>query len=188
MYPSVTMKNCLLVRPALALGVGVFLTTQTGAQATSRDADNVARHASHVADSLLALMTLGEKLGQLTQATAGYDQTGPSVDPGGEKQLRAGQLGSLLNLYGADAVRRTQRIAVEGSRLHIPLLLGYDVIHGMRTIFPVPLAIAASFDSSAAARMARISATEASAIGVNLTFAPMVDIARDARWWRIVPG
>ena len=188
MYPSVTMKNCLLVRPALALGVGVFLTTQTGAQATSRGADNVARHASHVADSLLALMTLGEKLGQLTQATAGYDQTGPSVDPGGEKQLRAGQLGSLLNLYGADAVRRTQRIAVEGSRLHIPLLLGYDVIHGMRTIFPVPLAIAASFDSSAAARMARIAATEASAMGVNWTFAPMVDIARDARWGRIVEG
>jgi beta-glucosidase len=133
-------------------------------------------------------MTLDEKLGQLTQATAGYNQTGPAVDPGGEKQLRAGQLGSLLNLYGADATRRTQRIAVEESRLHIPLLLGFDVIHGMRTIFPVPLAIAASFDSSAAARMARISATEASAMGVNWTFAPMVDIARDARWGRIVEG
>ena len=182
------MKTATLGRCLASLGLSVVLATQAAAQSAATGAATAARRAARIADSLLALMTLEEKLGQLTQATAGYDQTGPTVDPGGERQLRAGQLGSLLNLYGAEAARRVQRIAVEESRLHIPLLLGYDVIHGMRTIFPVPLAIAASFDSSAAARMARISATEATAMGVNWTFAPMVDIARDARWGRIVEG
>lgn len=182
------MKTATLGRCLASLGLSVVLATQAAAQSAATGAATAARRAARIADSLLALMTLEEKLGQLTQATAGYDQTGPTVDPGGERQLRAGQLGSLLNLYGAEAARRVQRLVVEESRLHIPLLLGYDVIHGMRTIFPVPLAIAASFDSSAAARMARISATEASAMGVNWTFAPMVDIARDARWGRIVEG
>ena len=106
------------------------------------------RQASRIADSLLALMTLEEKLGQLTQTPVGSDQTGPSVDPAGERQIREGKLGSFLGLYGADATRRAQRIAVVESRLHIPLIFGYDVIHGMRTIFPVPLATAATFDSS----------------------------------------
>lgn len=143
---------------------------------------------NRIADSLLALMTLEEKLGQLTQAPAGWGQTGPAVDAGGEQQVREGKLGSFLSLWGADATRRMQRIAVQESRLHIPLLFGYDVIHGMRTIFPVPLAMAASFDSAAAARAARIAAIEATAMGVHWTFAPMVDIARDARWGRIVEG
>ena len=133
-------------------------------------------------------MTLEEKLGQLTQTPAGADQTGPTVDAEGRQQVRDGKLGSFLNLYGAEVTRRMQREAVEGSRLHIPLLFGFDVIHGMRTIFPIPLAIAATFDSSAAARMARTAAVEATAMGVHWTFAPMVDIARDARWGRIVEG
>jgi beta-glucosidase len=89
---------------------------------------------------------------------------------------------------GADVVRKFQRVAVEESRLHIPLLLGYDVIHGQRTIFPVPLAMAATFDSAAAVRAARVAALEATAMGLHWTFAPMVDIARDARWGRIVEG
>jgi beta-glucosidase len=143
---------------------------------------------SRVADSILALMTLEEKLGQITQAPAGYGQTGPMVDAGGEQQVKEGKLGSFLSLWGADVTRRMQRIAVEQSRLKIPLIFGYDVIHGMRTIFPVPLALAATFDSTAAVRMARVSAVEASAMGVHWTFAPMVDLARDARWGRIVEG
>jgi beta-glucosidase len=143
---------------------------------------------SRVADSILALMTLEEKLGQITQAPAGYGQTGPMVDAGGEQQVKEGKLGSFLSLWGADVTRRMQRIAVEQSRLKIPLIFGYDVIHGMRTIFPVPLAMAATFDSTAAVRMARVSAVEASAMGVHWTFAPMVDLARDARWGRIVEG
>jgi beta-glucosidase len=133
-------------------------------------------------------MTLEEKLGQITQAPAGYGQTGPTVDAGGEQAVREGKIGSFLSLYGAEVTRKMQRIAVEESRLHIPLVFGYDVIHGMRTIFPVPLAEAASFDSAAAARSARIAAAEGSAMGVHWTFAPMVDIARDARWGRIVEG
>ncbi|MEO8337823.1 MAG: glycoside hydrolase family 3 N-terminal domain-containing protein, partial [bacterium] len=122
------------------------------------------------------------------QLPAGSDQTGPTVDVGGLQQIRDGKLGAFLNLWGADVTRRFQRVAVEESRLHIPLLLGYDVIHGMRTIFPVPLAMAATFDSAAAVRAARVAALEATAMGVHWTFAPMVDIARDARWGRIVEG
>jgi beta-glucosidase len=159
----------------------------TSAQSPT-DTGIVSRRAARIADSLLALMTLDEKLGQLTQAPAGFGQTGPTVDAGGERDVRAGKVGAFLSLYGADVVRRMQRIAVEETRLHVPLLFGYDVIHGMRTIFPVPLAEAASFDSAAAARSARIAAVEGTAMGVSWTFAPMVDIARDARWGRIVEG
>lgn len=139
--------------------------------------------ASRIADSVLALMTLEEKLGQLTQAPAGAP-----VSAADERLVREGKLGSFLGVYGVDAARRIQRVAVEESRLHIPLILGFDVIHGMRTIFPVPLGLAASFDSLAAVRAARIAAVEASAMGLHWTFAPMVDVARDARWGRIVEG
>ena len=133
-------------------------------------------------------MTLEEKLGQITQAPAGWGQTGPTVDAGGEQQVRDGKLGSFLSLWGAETTRRMQRIAVEQSRLKIPLIFGFDVIHGMRTIFPVPLAMAATWDSASAVRAARVAAVEATAMGVHWTFAPMVDIARDARWGRIVEG
>ena len=177
-----TLRSCFA-----SLSMTLVLAASATAQ-RSPTSPAITRNASRIADSLLALMTLEEKLGQLTQTPVGFDQTGPTVDAGGERQLREGKLGSLLNLYGADATRRAQRIAVQESRLHIPLLFGYDVIHGMRTIFPVPLATAASFDSTAAVRMARISAVEATAMGLHWTFAPMVDIARDARWGRIVEG
>ena len=162
--------------------------SEATAQRSSSDTGFITRRAVRIADSLLALMTLDEKLGQITQTPAGSDQTGPAVDAGGQQQVRDGKLGSFLNLYGADVTRRMQRVAVEQSRLHIPLLFGYDVIHGLRTIFPVPLATAASFDSTAAARSARIAAIEATAMGLHWTFAPMVDIARDARWGRVVEG
>jgi len=171
-----------------ALVITVALAISASAQRPATDAAAASRRAARIADSLLALMTLEEKLGQMTQTPAGFGQTGPTVDAGGEQLVREGKLGSFLNLYGADETRRMQRVAVEQSRLHIPLLLGFDVIHGMRTIFPVPLAVAGTFDSSAATRAARIAALEATAMGVHWTFAPMVDIARDARWGRIVEG
>jgi beta-glucosidase len=179
-----------------ALGWGLLLSVQSPelkAQGPVRvpvptDTAITSRRATRIADSVLRLMTLEEKLGQVTQAPAGYGQTGPTVDAGGEQQVREGKLGSFLSLWGAETTRRMQRIAVQESRLKIPLIFGYDVIHGMRTIFPVPLAIAATFDSAAAARAARIAAVEASAMGVHWTFAPMVDIARDARWGRVVEG
>jgi len=157
-------------------------------QATSPKPQAPSSQPSRIADSVLALMTLEEKLGQITQAPAGWGQTGPTVEAGGEQLVREGKLGSFLSLWGAEVTRRMQRIAVEQSRLHIPLIFGYDVIHGMRTIFPVPLAMAATFDSAAAVRATRIAAVEATAMGVHWTFAPMVDIARDARWGRIVEG
>lgn len=146
------------------------------------------RRAARIADSVLALMTLEEKLGQVTQSPAGWGQTGPTVDAAGEQHVREGKVGSFLSLWGADAVRRMQRIAVTESRLRIPLIFGYDVIHGMRTIFPINLAMAGTFDSAAVARAARVAAIEATAMGVHWTFAPMVDLARDARWGRIMEG
>src|SRR5439155_1540138 len=124
-----------------------------------------------------------EKLGQLNL---------PSVDnqpsPAQLEQVRKGLVGGFLNLAGAQATRDAQRIAVTESRLHIPLLLGLDVIHGYRTIFPIPLAEAATWDPAAAESTARAAAREAAAAGVNWTFAPMVDIARDPRWGRIAEG
>ncbi|MCU0627384.1 MAG: glycoside hydrolase family 3 C-terminal domain-containing protein, partial [Gemmatimonadaceae bacterium] len=139
-------------------------------------------------DSLLARMTLDEKLGQLTMAPGGSDQTGPTVPAGGDADARAGRIGSTLSFWGAARTRALQRIAVQESRLGIPLLFAHDVIHGWRTTFPVPLGMAASFDPASAERAARIAAVEAAAHGVHWTFAPMVDIARDARWGRIVEG
>ena len=143
-------------------------------------------------DALLAQMTLAEKIGQLNQYSAPFDVTGPAPTGGQQKtaydQIRQGLVGSMLNVTGADATRRAQQLAVEGSRLKIPMIFGYDVIHGYKTIFPVPLGEAASWDPAAVEQSARIAAIEASAAGLHWTFAPMVDIARDARWGRIMEG
>lgn len=139
-------------------------------------------------DSVLAGLTLEEKLGQLTQYRGEGTPTGPQVPAGGEDQIRTGKVGSFLGIHGAAYTRRMQQIAVEESRAKIPLLFAHDVIHGFRTMFPVPLAEAASFDTDEVQRAARIAAIEATAHGLHWTFAPMVDIARDARWGRIVEG
>jgi beta-glucosidase len=137
-------------------------------------------------------MTLDEKIGQLNQYSSNLDLTGPAPSAGDQKrvydQVRGGQVGSLLNVIGADATRRAQQLAVEGSRLKIPMLFGLDVIHGYRTIFPVPLGEAASFDMALVERSARVAATEAAAAGQHWTFAPMLDVARDARWGRVMEG
>ncbi|AHG89211.1 glycoside hydrolase family 3 domain protein [Gemmatirosa kalamazoonensis] len=156
------------------------LTTTLGAQPTDR--------ASRIADSVLKLMTLDEKIGQLVQAPGQWNQTGPAAPAGGEQGIREGKIGSFLSLWGAAETRKLQRIAVNESRLHVPLLFAMDVIHGWRTIFPVPLGEAATWDPTAVERSARVAAVEASAFGIHWTFAPMVDIARDARWGRIVEG
>lgn len=137
---------------------------------------------------LLARMTVEEKAGQLVQYSARAGMTGPGSMPDLAPLIRAGQLGSLLNVFGAAEARQWQQLAVETSRLHIPLLFGLDVIHGYRTIFPIPLGSAASWDLAAIERAERVAAAEASAAGVHWTFAPMVDIARDPRWGRIAEG
>ncbi len=137
-------------------------------------------------DALLKRMTLDEKIGQLVQYSAGY-ATGPGASNLKYDELAAkGQVGSFLNVIGADATNHYQHIAMEKSRLHIPILFGLDVIHGHRTTFPTPLALAASWDSSAIETVARMSAEEARADGIAWVFSPMVDIARDARWGRII--
>jgi beta-glucosidase len=139
-------------------------------------------------DSVLKLMSVDEKLGQLNQLSGVGDPTGPGGTAAGIDRIRRGEIGSLFNITGADTIAKLQHIAVEQSRLHIPIVFGLDVIHGYRTIFPVPLAEASSWDPSAAERSARVAATEAAAAGIAWTFAPMVDVARDPRWGRIVEG
>jgi beta-glucosidase len=139
-------------------------------------------------DDLIAAMTLPEKLGQLTMTTASYAVTGPVATTDLEAGIRTGQIGNVLNLYGPDAVRGAQRLALEATRLKIPLLVGMDVIHGHRTLFPIPLGETALFDPAAWEATAREAAREAAADGVHLTFAPMLDVARDPRWGRIAEG
>ena len=139
-------------------------------------------------NSLIAEMTLAEKLGQLTMTAADYAVTGPVITPLSEDAIRSGVIGNLLNLYGTEATRRIQKIAVEESRLHIPLLLGFDAIHGQRTVFPIPLAEAGLFDPVAWEATARVTAEECAGDGLHMTFAPMLDVARDPRWGRIAEG
>ncbi|MGA2539687.1 MAG: glycoside hydrolase family 3 N-terminal domain-containing protein, partial [Terracidiphilus sp.] len=137
-------------------------------------------------EALLKKMTLEEKIGQLVQYSAGY-ATGPNASNLKYDQLVSkGQVGSFLNVVGAEATNHYQHIAMEKSRLRIPILFGQDVIHGHRTTFPIPLAVAASWDPQAAETVARYGATEARADGVAWVFSPMVDIARDPRWGRII--
>ena len=139
-------------------------------------------------DKLMERMTLAEKLGQLTMTAAGYAVTGPVIAGDSTDSIRNGTIGSLLNLAGARHIHEMQRIAVEESRLGIPLLIGLDVIHGHRTVFPVPLAEAATFDPQIWERTAREAARETAADGVAMTFAPMLDVSRDPRWGRTVEG
>lgn len=139
-------------------------------------------------DSVLRLMTLDEKVGQMNQYNGDWAATGPITKDGDKQnQIRKGMVGSMLNVTGADHTRTLQEIAMQ-SRMKIPLLFGQDVIHGYRTIFPIPLAEAASWDLPAIENSARVAAIEASAAGVHWTFAPMVDIARDPRWGRVMEG
>ena len=139
-------------------------------------------------DKLISSMTLAEKLGQLTMTAAGYAVTGPVIAGDSTDSIRNGTLGNLLNLVGAKHVHDMQRIAVEESRLGIPLLIGFDVIHGHRTLFPVPLAEASTFDPHIWELTARESARETAADGLAMTFAPMLDVSRDLRWGRTVEG
>jgi beta-glucosidase len=165
------------VRAAAASGGSAHENPYTGT--TRRDIDLQAR-------DILGQMTLSEKVGQLVEYAAG-SATGPGKRQDDlEQRIARGEVGSLINLAGAEETNRYQRIAVEKSRLHIPLLFGFDVIHGDRTIFPVPIGLAASFDSALVEETAHAAAVESRMDGVRWVFSPMVDIARDARWGRIV--
>ena len=139
-------------------------------------------------DSLINVMTLEEKIGQMTLFTSDWDVTGPTIRGNYEADIRSSKVGAIFNAYTADYTRQLQRIAVEETRLKIPLLFGYDVIHGHKTMFPIPLAEACSWNMETIERSAHYSAMEAAASGLHWTFNPMVDIARDPRWGRVAEG
>jgi beta-glucosidase len=140
--------------------------------------------------ALLAAMTLEEKIGQLTMVSADLTPLGPVLGPSALADVAAGRAGSVLSLWGVERTRAARRLAEENTRLRIPLLVGFDVLHGHRTIFPIPLAETAAFDPQLWEATARAAALEAAAEGVDLTFAPMLDVSRDPRWGRIAesPG
>ena len=139
-------------------------------------------------DSVLALMTLEEKIGQMTLFTTDWGSTGPTIREGYQDDIRKGNCGALFNSHTVAFTRQLQEIAVKESRLGIPLIFGYDVIHGYKTIFPIPLGESCSWDLAAMEQSASIAAAEAAAAGLHWTFAPMVDIARDPRWGRVLEG
>src|SRR5205807_1063014 len=160
--------------PALAFALTLFGARPVSAQRAA---------AEPKIDSLLTRMSLEEKLGQLNQLSVDNEPSAEQL-----ALVRKGLVGSFFNLTGAAATHDAQHIAVDESRLHIPLIFGQDVIHGYRTVFPIPLGEAASWDPEAVQAAAHVAAREAAAAGVHWTFAPMVDIARDPRWGRIAEG
>ena len=188
--------NMLLFRSALLAGSllsCVPALAQTGSTSIAAHPANVRSNlndpnSEKKIDALLRRMTLKEKVGQLVQYSAGQP-TGPGTGRTDyDSMIRKGEVGALFNIITAREVNSFQRIAVEQSRLHIPLLFGLDVIHGFRTEFPIPLGLASTWDPLLVERAARVAAREASASGIRWTFSPMVDIARDARWGRMAEG
>jgi beta-glucosidase len=138
--------------------------------------------------NLMSKMTVDEKIGQLNLVTPGGAVTGSVVSKDVDGKIRQGNVGGLFGITGPEKVRQAQDIAVKNSRLHIPLLFGLDVIHGHKTVFPIPLGLSCSWDTALIEKSARIAATEASADGLDWVFSPMVDIARDPRWGRVAEG
>ncbi|MCH7415586.1 beta-glucosidase BglX [Belliella sp. R4-6] len=167
----------------------VFLLVLGGIfSSCSNVANNQEDYYSSRADSVLSLMTLEEKLGQLNLPAAGDITTGQAESSNIAEKIKQGKVGGLFNLKSASKIREVQRIAVEESRLKIPLLFGMDVIHGYETLFPIPLGLSSSWDMELVEKSARIAAIEASADGINWTFSPMVDVSRDPRWGRVSEG
>lgn len=176
------MRKSLIVVFFIALLATLFSTT--GFKSNNFEPDPIEKRV----DSLLKQMTLDEKIGQLTLYSTDWELTGPSIKQGYKDDVRSGRCGALFNSHTVAFTKELQRVAVEESRLKIPLIFGYDVIHGYKTIFPIPLAEACSWDLQAIESAARVAGTEAAAAGLHWTFAPMVDICRDPRWGRIMEG
>ncbi|MFK7810251.1 MAG: beta-glucosidase BglX [Saprospiraceae bacterium] len=176
------------------VAIAVYSCTAAKAKDTDKKSNSTMTDSStdKKVKELLSKMTLEEKIGQMNQYTGFFDPTGPAPKGGNNEdkyeQVKKGLVGSMLNVRGAKQVRAMQKIAVENSRLGIPLVFAFDVIHGFKTTAPIPLAESASWDLEAIEKSARMAAIEASAAGLNWTFAPMVDIGRDARWGRVMEG
>jgi len=164
----------------LLLGV---ISITCAAQAQQRD-----QKMTEFIDGLMQQMTIDEKIGQLNLVTAGEATTGAVVSTDVEAKIKEGKIGGIFSMTSVPRIRAAQELAVNHSRLKIPIIFGLDVIHGYKTIFPIPLGLAASWDTALIQETARIAAVEASADGLNWTFSPMVDISRDARWGRISEG
>ena len=162
----------------------IFLLLVSSCQPDSQKSSDAVKFA----DSILNEMTIEEKIGQLTLFTSGWDVTGPTLRDSYRDDILTGRCGNLFNAHTVKYNRELQEMAVNQTRLGIPLLFGYDVIHGHRTIFPIPLAESCSWDSVLVEKSAQLSALEASASGLNWTFNPMVDISRDPRWGRVAEG
>ncbi|HWD89551.1 MAG TPA: beta-glucosidase BglX [Mucilaginibacter sp.] len=161
----------------------ILIGIKSGAQTKSDDAKM-----DVFISSLMSKMTIDEKIGQLNLVVSGPALTGSTVNTGVAEKLKKGDIGGIFGVYGTDFIGKAQDIAVKQSRLHIPLIFGLDVIHGHRTIFPIPLGMSATWDMGIIRNEARIAATEATGEGLNWVFSPMVDIARDPRWGRISEG
>ncbi len=162
----------------------IFISTISFAQTTYQQDAKMNKYVS----DLMSKMTIDEKIGQLNLVTPGGAVTGSVVSTDVDGKIRNGQVGGIFGINGPDQIRQAQDIAVKNSRIHIPLFFGLDVIHGHRTIFPIPLGLSCSWDIPMIQQSARIAATEAAADGLNWVYSPMVDIARDPRWGRISEG
>ncbi len=173
-----TMKRLLFT--ALLLAAAIVLH--------GRGADND-REMDRFIDDLMGKMSTEEKIGQLNLPAAPTDiVTGPARESDIAVLISEGRIGGLLNISDVKKIREIQELAVKNSRLHIPLIFGLDVVHGQKTVFPIPLGLSATWNPDAIERMARISAIEASEMGINWTYSPMVDISHDARWGRVAEG
>lgn len=166
----------------------ILVFSVLGATVPREGTDNHKAEIDKKVSELIAQMTLDEKIGQLTLFTSDMDQTGAFLRPEYIDDIKLGKVGAIFNAYGSEYTRKLQEMAVNETRLGIPLIFGYDVIHGHRTIFPMPLGEAASWDMGAIRKSAEVAAREAASEGLHWTFAPMVDVARDPRWGRIVEG
>ena len=181
------IKSKLLL--SLVLVSGVFYAQESVSKPyyEYQTKDYKAKKATFV-NSLLSKMTLDEKIGQLNLPGAGDITTGQAQSSDIAKKIEEGKVGGLFNIKGVEKIKEVQRVAVEKSRLKIPLIFGMDVIHGYETNFPIPLGLASSFDPNLVQKSARIAANEASSDGISWTFSPMVDISRDPRWGRVAEG
>lgn len=170
-------------RMLLAAGIASSLNVAMAQQVAKGDAKMDA-----FVTSLMSKMTVDEKIGQLNLVVGSQSVTGSTLSKNVEEKLKNGQIGGMFGIWGTNNIKKMQEAAVKNSRLHIPLIFGLDVIHGHRTIFPIPLGMSATWDMGLIEKSARIAATEATGEGLNWVFSPMVDIARDPRWGRISEG
>ena len=182
------LKNILFTACAALLTQGCHMTADRGISTDGARHFFADRQIDRRVDSVMRLMTLDEKIGQLVLYSSHFTTTGPTLPKNVEEAIRNGTCGNIFNAHVPEYNRELQRVAVEETRMHIPLLFGYDVIHGMKTIFPINLGMSCSWDLQGIENSARVAAREAIASGLNWTFSPMVDITRDPRWGRVSEG